>query len=142
VFFFAIDHIEGVKKSLHAGICAPQRDRDSENQGKTQLASRLRGQAGKLVAYDFGRSARQYTGQIVEMLANARRVGKEAVDRNKGRNAWKDGQENEESHTGRNRDDPVLRYIVVDAPKDVLPAPERNVRGRGCAPSPPVLTFS
>jgi hypothetical protein len=79
---------------------------------------------------------------IVEMLANARRVGKKAIDRNKSRDAWKDGEENKESHARRNRNDPVLWYVVVDTPKDVFPAPGRNVRRGGRAASPPVLTFS
>ena len=89
------------------------------------MASRLRGQAGELIPYDLGRSAGQYSRQIVEVLANARWVGKEAVDGNKSCDAWKDGQQYKERYAGRNRDDPVLWYVVVDTPKDVYPAPER-----------------
>jgi len=75
------------------------------------LASRLRGQAGELIAYDLGRSAGQYSRQIVEVLANARWVGKEAVDCDKGRTAWKDGQEYKERYAGCDRDDAVLGML-------------------------------
>jgi hypothetical protein len=80
-------------------------------------------QAVELIAYNLGRSTRQDARQIVEVLANVRWVGKEAIDRNKSRDAWEDGQENKESHAGRDRDGPVLWHVVVDAPKDVFPAP-------------------
>jgi hypothetical protein len=52
----------------------------AEDQGKTQLASRLSGQPGELIANDLGRSAREHARQIVEVLANTRWVCKEAVD--------------------------------------------------------------
>jgi hypothetical protein len=56
------------------------------------------------------------------MLLDRGRVGKEAVDGNKGRNGGKEGQQRIIGDAGGDRHHPVLAEFLIGAPQDVLPS--------------------
>jgi hypothetical protein len=71
------------------------------------------------------------------MTGNAARVGKKAVNRNQSRDAGKQGKQRVEGSARGVREDAVFRDAVVDAQKNVLPSPGRDLRSCRRRPATP-----
>ena len=69
--------------------------------------------------------------KLIEMFGDRRGIGEQPVHCDQRRDGRKDGQYAVVGHAGRQRHDPVFRYVRIDPQQDVLPAARGDLRGSG-----------
>ena len=134
-----IDDVEGVDHRLDPGIGAPQRQREAEQEGKAERGVALGQHARDLVLHDLERALRQHQRQRLQIVADGRGVGEQAVARDQRGNGRKYREQPEEHHACGNRQQPVLAGALIGAPQDVLPAFPRDLQRAFGAPPAAVL---
>ncbi|MGY4403598.1 hypothetical protein ACVIYL_004401 [Bradyrhizobium sp. USDA 3315] len=123
-----------------AAFALPERDRESDHEGQTERLIALGGDARELLSRDIKGAAGKDSGDLVEMLRDAGRIRKEAIDRNESRQGWKDREQAIVGHTGGEREDAVLGDVSVDSKQDVFPSLGRNLGRRFGLPAS-ILAF-
>ena len=116
LLLLVIDDVERVEDRLHAGIRAPQRQREADDEAEAERAVALGGDALDLLADDVHRPARQHAREGIEMVLDRRGIGEQAVDRDEGRDRREDREQSIEGHARRHGHDPVLPELLVDSP--------------------------
>jgi hypothetical protein len=72
---------------------------------------------------------RKEASNQLQVLIDGVRVGKQAIQRYDGSRCWKQCEQGIERHSCRNEKHTIVLDAVIDAPCDVFPALDRDVRG-------------
>ena len=91
----------------------------------------LRGDPRELFARDVDGSAGQKSTKLIQVPRYGRRIREQSINRDQSRDGRKDSQNAVVGHARSERQDPMLRYVRIDAQQDVLPAARGDFRRRG-----------
>ena len=70
------------------------------------------------------------------MLIDGRGFGKQAIERDHGRDSRKQGEQPIKDHAGRDGQKAIFSDTLVGPPQDVFPTPRRDLPRRGGMPAP------
>ncbi len=128
-FALAIGDVEGIDDRLHAGIGAPQGEREAEQEGEAERAATGRRDAFHLLLDRSHRIRWDDLGKKRHGFIDRSRIGEQAVDRDEGTDRREDREQAVKDDARRHREHSVLVDLLVGAPEDVPPADPRNLPG-------------
>jgi hypothetical protein len=121
LFLLVVDDVERVDDRLHAGVGAPQRDREPCNESKSEFGVAFSRQPRDLFMKDVDRAGGKNARSQRKMGVDRRSVGDQSIKRDERRNGGKDRQQGEKDNAARDGEQPIVIQARIDAPENILP---------------------
>ena len=134
-----IDHVKRVDDGLHAGIGAPDRERQAEQEARAESRRALGQHPRDLVLHDLERALGQHQCERLQIGADGRGIGEQAVGGDQRSDRRKHREQAEEHHAGGGGEQAVVGGALVGAPQDVFPAGPRYPPRMGRVPAASAL---
>ena len=99
----AVGDIQRIDQRLDAGISAPDGEGEAEQKRRAKFGVAFGEHPRDLVLHDLECSFRQHQRQLLQIGADRRGVGEQSVGRDQRGHGWKQCEESEEHHAGRDR---------------------------------------
>ena len=139
LFPLLIDDVEGVDHRLDAGIGAPDREPEAEQEGRAKRGVALVEHPRDLVLHDLERALRQHQRQRLQIGADGRGIGEQAVAGDQRGDRRKHREQAEEHHAGGGGEQAVFAGPHIGAPQNILPAGPGDLQRAAGKPATAVL---